>query len=149
MLLSLVGCAAAVSEMPEEKLSFTNNGIQILIGGEAAPILEALGEPTGYTEEPSCAFDGMNKTYFFGSFYLSTYPLEGKDYIYNLWFKDEGAATEEGIRIGNSRNEVEKVYGRETLDGINRYVLTKGQTRLIILIDDEKVSGVRYEVILC
>ena len=70
MLLSLVGCGSTDIDPQEENFSFTYNGIKITLGAEAAPIIDALGEPRSYTEEPSCAFEGMDKTYYYGSFYL-------------------------------------------------------------------------------
>lgn len=148
MLVGLAGCGSADPDPQKGSLSFTYNGIKILLGAEAAPIIDALGEPRSYTEEPSCAFDGMDKTYYYGSFYLSTYPMDGKDHVYNLWFADDGAATNEGIRIGSSQPQVEEAYGKDCSNGTNSFVLTKGQSRLVILIEDGLVSSVRYEVIL-
>ena len=148
MLLSLVGCGSTDIDPQEENFSFTYNGTKITLGAEAAPIIDALGEPRSYTEEPSCAFDGMDKTYYYGSFYISTYPLDGKDYIYNLWFADDGIATDEGIRIGSPQSQVEAACGKECFNGINSFVLTKGQSRLVILIEDDTVSCIRYEVIV-
>ena len=148
MLLSLAGCGSTDIDPQEENFAFTYNGTKITLGTEAAPVIDALGEPRSYTEEPSCAFDGMDKTYYYGSFYLSTYPLDGKDYVYNLWFADDGVATDEGIRIGSSQSQVEDTYGKDCFDGTNSFVLTKGQSRLVILVEEGTVSSVRYEVIL-
>ena len=148
MLLNLMGCGSADPDSQEENFSFTYNGTIITLGAEAAPIIDALGEPRSYTEEPSCAFDGMDKTYYYGSFYLSTYPMGGKDYIYNLWFADDGVATGEGIRIGSTQSQVEDAYGEECFNGTSSLALTKGQSRLVILIEDGKVSSIRFEVIL-
>lgn len=148
MLFSLVGCGSTDTDPQEENFTFAYNDTKITLGAEAAPIIDALGEPRSYTEEPSCAFDGMDKTYYYGSFYLSTYPLAGKDYIYNLWFADDTVATEEGIRIGSTQSQVEDAYGKECFNGTTSFVLTKGQSRLVILIEEKTVSSVRYEVIL-
>ena len=148
MLLSLVGCGSTDIDPQEENFTFTYNGTKITLGAEAAPIIDALGEPRSYTEEPSCAFEGMDKTYYYGSFYLSTYPMDGKDYVYNLWFADDGVSTDEGIRIGSTQSQVEDAYGKECLNGTTSFVLTKGQSRLMILIEDDTVSSIRYEVIV-
>ena len=148
MLFSMAGCGATEPNQQEENFSFAYNGTKITLDAEAAPILDALGEPRSYTEEPSCAFDGLDKTYYYGSFYLSTYPMEGKDYIYNLWFADDGVATDEGIRIGSTQSQVEDAYGKECFNGTTSFVLTKGQSRLVILIEEETVTSVSYEVIL-
>ena len=148
MLFSLAGCGAAEPNQQEENFSFTYNGTKITLGAEAAPVIDALGEPRSYTEEPSCAFDGKEKTYYYGSFYLSTYPLDGKDYVYNLWFADDGVATDEGIRIGSAQSLVEDACGKECFNGTNSFALTKGRSRLVILIEEGPVSSVRYEVFL-
>lgn len=148
ILLSFVGCGGDNPDPQEENFSFTYNGTIIMMGAEAAPIIDALREPRSYTEEPSCAFDGMDKTYYYGSFYLSTYPMEGRDYVYNLWFADDGVATDEGVRIGSTQSQVEDTYGKDCFNGTNSVMLTKGQSKLVILIEDGKVSSIRYEVIL-
>ena len=148
MLFSLAGCGATEPNQREENFSFTYNDTKITLDSDAAPILDALGEPRSYTEKPSCAFDGMDKTYYYGSFYISTYSLDGKDHIYNLWFADDGVATDEGIRIGSPQSQVEAACGKECFNGINSFVLTKGQSKLVILIEDGKVSSIRYEVIV-
>lgn len=144
----LAGCHASDSMPRREDLTFTYNGIRIAVNSNAEPILEALGEPRSYTEEASCAFDGLDKTYDYGSFYLSTYPLNGRDYVYTIWFADDTAATDEGIRIGTHQSQVEEAYGKDSFNGTNRYVLTSGQSRLIVLVEDGFVSGIRYEAIL-
>ena len=38
-------------------------------------------------------------------------------------------------------------YGKECFNGTNSFVLTKGQSRLVILSEKGAVSSVRYEVI--
>lgn len=146
-MLCLVGCAAPEAPAPEENLTFVYHGVAISPHGDAALVIEALGEPKSYTEEASCAFEGLDKTYYYGSVYISTYPLDGKDWVYTLWFADDTVTTAEGVRIGSTQAEVEEVYGADCFTG-SSYVITQGQSRLVILVEDETVSGIRYEAIL-
>jgi len=148
LLLSLTGCGSAEPDTLQERFTFTYRDVLILPGAEVAPVLEALGEPKSYTEEPSCAFEGMDKTYYYGSFYLTSCTVDGVDYVNMLWFADDGVATDEGIRIGSTQTQVEEVYGRDCFNGTNSFVLTKGQTRLVILMEEETVSSIRYEMIM-
>ena len=111
-------------------------------------MLEALGEPKSYTEESSCAFEGLDKTYYYGSFYLSTYPMGGKDFVYVLWFADDTVTTAEGIRIGSTQAQVETAYGKDAFNGTNAFEMSKGSSKLTILITDGIVSGIRYEGII-
>lgn len=148
MLLSLVGCGTDNPNSQEENFSFTYNGTKITLGAEAAPIIDALGEPRSYTEEPSCAFDGMDKTYYYGSFYLSTYPLNGKDFVYSFWFADDSVATEDGIRIGNTQADVESAYGVDCFNGTNTYTQSEGKSKLTIILIDGFVTSIQCEIII-
>ena len=124
---------------------FHYNGIAIAMHADAAPILAALGEPKTYTEETSCAFEGKDKTYFFGSFYLQTYPIGDKDYVYGVWFADDSVATDENVYVGMSQKDVEAVYGTAGYNGSNAYIMTKDGSRLTIILTDGKVSSIQYD----
>ena len=144
MLISLVGCGTDNPDLQEENFSFTYNSTKITLGGEAAPIINALGEPKSYTEEPSCAFDGMDKTYYYGSFYLSTYPMDGKDYVYSIWFADDTVATEDGIRIGSTQAQAEAIFGANCFHGTNVYTQNRGKSRRTVILEDGIVSSIQY-----
>ena len=145
VMLCLTGCAAPDAPIEQEMYTFVYNGVAISPHTDATPVVEALGEPKSYTEEASCAFEGLDKTYYYGSFYLATYPMDGKDYIYTIWFADDTVTTAEGIRIGSTQAQVEEVYGADAFNGTNAFEMTKGNSRLTVLITDGVVSGVRYE----
>lgn len=148
MLFSLAGCGATEPDQQEENFSFTYNGTKIMLGAEATSILNALGEPRSYTEAPSCAFDGMDKTYYYGSFYLSTYPTDGKYYVYSIWFADDSVATNDGIRIGTTKAQVEAICGADCFNGTNMYSQTLGNSKLTILMEDGMVSSIQYKLII-
>jgi len=148
LLLGLVGCGPAESEPQPKNFTFSYNGTQITMHSDADPIIAALGEPKSYTEEPSCAFDGMDKTYYYGSFYLSTYPLDGQDHVKGLWFADDSIATGDGIRIGNTQADVERIFGADCFSGTNAYSQFKGESKLTILLTDGIVSSIQYEAVI-
>lgn len=143
------GTTTGVQQTPvvTDGFTFTHNGTKIAMKAEAAPILEVLGEPISYTEEASCAFTGLDKTYFFGSFYLTTFPVEDKDYVYGIWFADDSVTTEEGLYIGASQQEVDSLYGEEHYNGTNAYILTKGETKLTVIMKDGFVSSIQYDAL--
>lgn len=127
---------------------FNYNGTAIVMHADAAPILAALGEPKTYTEEASCAFEGKDKTYFFGSFYLQTYPIGDKDYVYGVWFADDSVTTDEGVYVGMSQKEVEAAYGTAGYNGSNAFIMTKGASRLTVILTDGKVSSIQYDAVV-
>lgn len=136
------------NEEKEEGYVFHHNGTAVVMNADAAPILAALGEPNSYTEEASCAFSGLDKTYFYGNFYLQTYPQGDKDYVYGVWFADDSVSTDEGVYVGMAKADVEKAYGADAFNGSNAYVLTKGKTTLTIIIKDDVVSSIQYDAVV-
>ncbi len=131
----------------EEGFTFTVGGTKITMKANAAPILAALGEPKSYTEETSCAFTGLDKTYYFGSFYLTTYPQGNQDHIFSAWFADDTVTTAEGIYIGSTQAAVEAAYGKDGYNGVNAYILNQGETKLTIILTDGVVSSIVYDAV--
>lgn len=130
---------ASVSEF-----SFTYNGTEMAMKAPAAPILEALGEEKSYNEEASCAFEGLDKSYYYGSFYLYTYPQGDEDFVNMVELVDDTVKTAEGISIGDSKEKVEEAYGADSFNGINAYILTAKDSSLTIIMDNDKVSSIQY-----
>lgn len=123
-------------------------GVDIMMHAPAAPILEALGEPVSYTEEASCAFSGLDKTYNFGGFFLQTYPMGDADYIYSVWLMDDSSETPEGIYIGATQAEVEAAYGAEGFNGSNAYIYTSSTATLTILVENGVVTSIQYDAVV-
>lgn len=131
-----------------EGFVFNYNGTEITFHAPAAPIIEALGEPKKYTESTSCAFEGLDKSYYYGSFYLDTYPVEEEDFVYGWWFADDSVTTEEGIYIGATQAEVEAAYGADTYNGTNAYIVTRGSGTLTVILEEGVVTSIQYAIIL-
>ena len=127
---------------------YTVQGVDILMHAPAAPILEALGDPVNFTEEASCAFTGLDKTYYYGGFYLQTYPMGEEDFVYSLWLVDDSSTTPEGIYIGASQAEVEAAYGTEGFNGSNAYVMTGTTSTLTVILTDGVVSSIQYDAVV-
>ena len=156
MVASLCACGDG-EQTPTEAPSPTPNangfvfvykGQELRIHADFAPILAALGEPTTYTESASCAFDGLDKTYYYGNLYIDTYPVGDKDYIYDFWFADDSISTAEGIYIGATKAQVEAAYGTECFNGNNAYIITKADESLTIILEDGVVTSIQYSMVL-
>ena len=127
---------------------YTVRGVEIQMHADAAPVLEALGEPVSYTEEASCAFSGLDKTYYYGGFYLQTYPMGDEDFVFSLWLVDDSSTTPEGIYIGATQAEVEAAYGTEGFNGSNAYIMTGTTSTLTIILTDGLVSSIQYDAVV-
>ena len=159
MLLSLAACGGnnaagngsnetTGQQNNEPGFKFTYKGTEITMHAPAEPILAALGEPVKYTESASCAFDGLDKNYYYGSFYLDTYPKDGKDYVYGWWFADDSVSTEEGIYIGSTQADVEKAYGTDCYNGTNAFVVKRGGGTLTVILENGAVTSIQYAIVL-
>ena len=132
----------------EEGYYFTTpNGVKVEIDVLAKDTLDAIGGNPSYEESTSCAFEGLDKTYGFGGYYITTSPDGDKDYIYSAWFVDDSVTTAEGIYVGSSKADVEAAYGAGCIDG-DSATLTKGNTELVIILEDDAVVEIQYQAIV-
>ena len=131
----------------QDSFTFTYKGTKIALHAPAEQVVAALGEPLKYSESTSCAFEGLDKSYDYGSFYLETYPIGDKDYVYGWWFVDDLVETAEGICIGSSKADVETAYGADNYNGTNAYTIKKGSGMLTIILDNDVVTSIQYAII--
>ncbi len=99
------------------------------------------------TSDKGFAFEGMDKSYFYGSYYVLTGSLSGREFISGLYFVDDTVETDEGLCIGDSKDKVEQLYGTDGFNGSNAYVMDKGPSKLTIILEGDEVSGITYAVI--
>ena len=146
MLCLALLCAGCGKETNREDFRFTYREAEIGINAEAGPVLYRLGEPVQCTQSPSCAFEGMDTTYYHGGIYLTTATVEGTERIIRAWFADDTVCTGEGLKIGDSRDRAQELYGPEGFreDGI--WEAVRGNTRLVITFAEDTVDGIIYEV---
>lgn len=133
--------------LSEPGYTFVYNGTEIAMKADAAAILATLGDPVSCTEQTSCAFSGLDKTFYFGSFYMDTYPVDGADYVYSVWLADDTVTTAEGLYIGATQAQVESIYGTEGFNGSNAYIMTKGASKLTIILEDGLVISIQYDAV--
>ena len=131
-----------------EAYYFTYNGTDIRLNGDMQVILNALGEPKKYTEETSCAFTGLDKTYTYDSFVIQTYPKGDKDYVYMFWFLDDMVKTPESVKIGDTQAAVEAAYGTEAYNGKNAFITKKNNYSLTVILKDGVVNSIQYTIVI-
>jgi hypothetical protein len=127
---------------------FVYQEVSIPMNAEAEPIIKALGEPSAYLEAASCAFQGLDKTYTYSGFELTTYPSEDKDMVSSVYFKDDSVTTDKGIYIGSTRDEVIEAYGEDFTEDSGEMTYTMGASRLAFIIEDDAVAAVTYSAIV-
>jgi len=131
-----------------EGFSFEVDGVTIPMNVDAAPIIEALGEPVEYFEAASCAFQGLDKIYTYNGFEINTYPNGDKDYIASIYFLDDSVATDKGIYLGSTLEEVTAAYGEGYTEESGEYTYTLGDTTLAFIMEDDAVTSITYTAIV-
>ncbi|MDR1704835.1 MAG: hypothetical protein LBS19_09170 [Clostridiales bacterium] len=135
---------AGKSNERSEGFVFRFNNTDIIMGGAADPIIEALGEPREVFEETSCAFDGIDRFLYYNDFQLNTFPLDGADYVWSVNFLTDSAETQEGLYVGSTLDKMLEIYG----DGYERenemYRYKKNGTELAVLTENGEVIQITY-----
>ncbi|HHT51501.1 MAG TPA: hypothetical protein GXZ78_08600 [Eubacteriaceae bacterium] len=153
IVLLFVGCsngentAGPVNNGEEQQskgFEFVYNGITIRMYDEASQILEGLGEEVDYFEAESCAFQGMDKIYTYGPFELHTHEIDGIDHVSSIIFLDDSISTKEGIYLFSSLDEVLQAYGDNYTEEHGLYTYEMGNSKLLILIEDDEVVSIEY-----
>ena len=119
-------------------------GYTVSIGDNMADVLAAIGEPVSYFEAASCAFEGMDKTYTYSGFEITTQPGEGlQDYVNSIRLTDDSVTTREGVYIGCSVDDVTAAYGEGSrTENVIRY--TEGDSAMNFVLDGDKVISIEY-----
>ena len=139
--------SAVSSEKAADVFTFTYHDVRIALKDEMAPIVKKLGEPKKYFESESCAFKGLDKVYTYDGVVIRTYPQDNVDYVLSVEFKDDTVATEEGVSIGDTRQKVEKAYGKTEETSARSATYAKGGVVLSVIFgEDDTVSSITYTI---
>lgn len=128
--------------------TFTSGDVTIAMNAPAEEVVEALGDPINYFESPSCAFQGTDRFYTYDGFQINTYPLNDKDYISSVMFTSDAVATPEGLEIGGSKEDMIAAYGEDYTEETGQFTYTKGDSKLVILIESDLITSIEYQAIL-
>lgn len=127
---------------------FVSGSVTIKMNEAADAILSALGEPNSTYESPSCAFQGNDYYYDYGSFELSAYDEGEGQFVYSVFLKDDLVETPEGLCIGSAEADVVSLYGEGGKLDSGNYSYTDGNCKLMIFITDGVVSSIEYTAVV-
>lgn len=137
--------AGAPAQAGPAEYVFETGGTVVALNGDMAQVLAALGEPISYFEAASCAFEGLDKTYTYSGFLITTRPEGDADFVNSILLTDDSTATPEGIYIGCSADDVIAAYGEEPQTE-SEWVLgyTKGGVSMNFVLENGKVVSIEY-----
>jgi len=146
LLCACVNGGTEANGEEEKSYHFIYKGVEIVPGDEMEPLKNKLGEPTSYYESVSCAFEGMDKIYTYGSVQITTYTEKNVDYIYTIVLLDDSVTTPEGLYIGADALKVESAYGDMRADQ-NPLTYVRGNSSITIGLRDGAVVSITYTAI--
>lgn len=148
-LILLVGCSKSETPSTEETAAFpfVYDGMTIQTGSKAAPVTDALDasdKRLNYFEAPSCAFEGVDKIFYYTGFEIYTYPVDGVDYISSISLVDDSVSTKKGIYLGVGLDKIVEAYGNDYVQELGQYTYTQGKYSLSFLIEEDVVVAITY-----
>jgi len=132
----------------ESGFAFVTGDIIINMDDYMGDVLEALGEPFGVFEAPSCAFDGIDRIFQFAAVQIHTYPVDDRDYVHTIMVRDDSVSTAGGIFLGSSFNDLISAYGSDYEHEANMFVYTRSGTTLSFLVENDMVVSILYGLIM-
>lgn len=124
---------------------FVHNGTTIKMNEPAAAIIAALGEPLSKYDQPSCAFQGNDYVYNYGSFELTTYDNNGDiERVYSVFIKDDLVTTPEGLYIGSPEADAAAIYGADSRTDNGNFIYAAEGVTVTVIIKDGKVTSIEY-----
>ncbi len=144
IILLTTGCGENKNKESKENTTYTfsYNNKNLVLGEEFKK--EEIGEPLDYSEVASCAFEGLDKTYTYEHFELTTFPDGEKDKIYSIYFLDNEITTNEGIKIGDTKEDLISKYGDNYQQEDNLYAYKIDKTSLKFIIEDNSIISIEY-----
>ncbi|MBE6649710.1 MAG: hypothetical protein E7613_00210 [Ruminococcaceae bacterium] len=124
--------------------TFDFKGASVALDAKMESIANTLGEPSSYFESESCAYQGLDKVYSWGSVIIRTYPKDSVDYVLSIELKDDSVSTPEGVSIGDTAESVEAVYGAPTEKTSSALIYRKGNTVLTFLVSEGEINAITY-----
>ena len=126
--------------------SYTYEGVELVPG--AAFDSSALPEAESVYEVPSCAIEGTDNLYNYGTFELTAFNDGTGEVIYSIFFIDPNITTDEGLALGDDVAKVIELYGEDYTAEGTAYVYTGANTILSILVQNDTVTSIELRMVV-
>lgn len=126
----------------EDVYAFKIGEKEIKLGEEFSK--EKLGQEESYSEIASCAFEGLDKTYTYTDYEITTFPDGDKDRIYSIYFLNPEVSTTEGVRVSDSIDAMLNTYGDSYEKQGNQYTYKKGKTSIEFIVENDVITSIQY-----
>ena len=108
---------------------------------------DAFGEPQGYSEIPSCAFEGVDKVYTYADYEITTTMLGGKEVIYSTYLLTDAVSTPEGVKIADEKAAMIAAYGEEYTENGTEYIYLDGNVSISFITENDVITSIQYTMV--
>ena len=118
------------------------NNIEIKIDMEVSPLLKKLGEPDHKeTIEANEENSEESYSYTYDNMTIYAYLKDKKQYVADVSISGPGdASTANGIKVGASKDNVAKIYGKVTDENMASYEIDKNV--IMFIFEDDSVTNI-------
>ncbi len=125
--------------------AFESSGTAIEINSKVETYTNKFGEPKGgYYEAKSCAFEGLDKFWYYDGFTIQAYQKDGADLVYSVTLTDDTEKTKEGVKIGDTKDKMTSVYGSSFKADGTMCSYEAGNMKLEFNIKDDVIISIAY-----
>lgn len=109
---------------------------------------DIFGEEVTYSEVPSCAGQGTDKVYNYGSYEITAYQDGDQEKIYSVYFIDDQITTTEGVKISDDSSIMFEKYGDNYEQTGNQYTYTSGNVNLSFIVENDFIRSITYTLVI-
>ena len=134
------------SAAAETVYAYTYEGVKLVPGAAFDP--SVLPEAESVFEVPSCAIEGTDNLYNYGTFELTAFNDGTGEVIYSIFFNDPNITTDEGLALGDDVEKMVQIYGEDYTQEGTAYVYTSQGTILSILVQNDTVTSIEFRMVV-
>lgn len=124
--------------------SYTFEGVELIPNAPFDP--SVLPEAESVYEVPSCAIEGTDNLYNYGTFELTAFDDGTGEVIYSIFFVDPNITTDEGLALGDDVQKMIDLYGENYVQEGTAYIYTGGNTVLSVLVQNDVVTSIEFRM---
>ena len=109
---------------------------------------DIFGQEQSYSEVPSCAGQGTDRVYNYGSYEITAYQDGDEEKIFSVYFIDDKITTTEGVKISDESSVMFEKYGDKYEQIGNQYTYTSGNVELSFIIENSFITSITYTLVV-
>lgn len=141
-----VGNSKNTAEMNKSTIKLIYDGKDMTPG--AVFSRDIFGQEQSYSEVPSCAGQGTDKVYNYGSYEITAYQDGDEEKIFSVYFIDDKITTTEGVKVSDESSVMFEKYGDNYEQIGNQYTYISGNVEISFIIENNFIISITYTLVV-